>query len=128
MRVSASAERPTNQTCVALCLHSKAGRAESQFQRELNFLIGSSVAGSVSHNDQKRILRCYKEQCSLTRGKKSPASGNTALDHRLLTLSRGATPSQHQVVEETGVEREVKNAKATSNNDGVEDARCTSDI
>ena len=97
----------------------------------------------MSHNDLKRILRCYKEQlaetaglqCSLTRGKKSPASGNTALDRRLHTPhrqetdpTRGATPSQLQAVEETGVERGVKNAKATSNNDGVEDARCTSDI
>jgi len=56
----------------------------------------------VSHNDLKRILRCYKEQlaetaglqCSLTRGKKSPASGNTALGHRLHTLSPREGPDQ----------------------------------
>ena len=39
-----------------------------------------------------------------------------------------APASQNQVVEETGVEHEVKNAEATNSNDGVEDARCTSDI
>ena len=99
------------------------------------------LAASISRDGQKRTPRRCEEQfaepvglqCSLTRGKKSPASGNTAQRHRPHTLEpreghdHGPPPSQNQVVGETGVEHEVKNVEATNRNDGVEEARCTSD-